>query len=161
MAEIQRPRGPELERVSTLADMIHVELGTAADQPPHGFWFKSIEQARIALESSEKRTIPNAGDFYRFRVTGALLPGRQSGEEPKIINHGKRRSKRANEIFLAEGINPILDSHAGVALAESRGGNPHMPNAAVSRGSRQPNLVQQRSSTYRNHVRMPVQVEQI
>src|SRR5205823_4803500 len=104
---------------------------------------------------------PNAGDFYRFRVTGALLPGRQSGEEPKIINHGKRRSKRANEIFLAEGINPILDSHAGVALAESRGGNPHMPNAAVSRGSRQPNLVQQRSSTYRNHVRMPVQVEQI
>src|SRR5262245_8304484 len=104
MPEIQRPGGPELERISGGGDVIEMQLGAAINQPFHGSRLEVVQCASIAFKGFKKNLVANERHLDRLNITGALVAGRKGGEQLKIIDHCERRAEGADEILFPKGV---------------------------------------------------------
>src|SRR6266567_3706907 len=158
MAEIQRPGGAELEGIARTGNVVHVQFGAAIDQSLHGRRLELPQTPCLALDALEEILVADQRHLHGLDITGPLVPRRKRREQLKIVYYGKRRRKGADEILFTERVNAVLDANARIVLAESCGGNPYVPQAAVRRGRRQANHVQQRSAPHPDDIGMTIDV---
>src|SRR5205085_2553532 len=80
------------------------------------------------------------------------------GEQLKIVDDRERRRERSNEILFAKGINAVFDADTGIRLAQRSSRDANVPDAAMRRGRRETNHIEQRPAADGYDIRMPVDV---
>ena len=138
--------------------MVHVQFRRAVDEPLHRLRVERRQRLRVALDLVEESRVANERHLHGLDVARALVPIRQRGEQIEVVDDGEGRRKRADEILLPEGVDPVLHPDARIILTQSRRGNPHMAHAAMGRGRRQPDDIEQRAAADGDDVRVPINV---
>ena len=138
--------------------MVQVQLRATINQPLHGLGLEVPQTPGVRLDLFEKGRIPNERHFEGFNVARPLVPRGQRGEQVEIINHSKRHREGPDEVLFSKSVDPILNAHSRIILAEGRGGNTDMPHSAMRRGRGQTDYVQQGSPPRADQVGMPVDV---
>ena len=116
VSEIERTRGTELERIAPFANVTDVELGRPANQRVHRHRLETIERVRGAFDLREEIAISNQRDLDCLDVTGRFPRVRQDAQEFGVVDDGKGRRKRADEIFLSKSVHGIFDADAAIGL---------------------------------------------
>ena len=158
MAEVERARGAEFKRVAGGRNVIKMQFGTAANQAAHGGGIEFPESLGIAFERFKKFLVADEGHFDRLDVSGAFVAGRERREQLKIVDDRERRREGADEILFAERIDAILHADAGIRLAQRRGRDAHVPDAAMRRGRGEADHVQQCAAADGDDVGLPIDV---
>src|SRR5579859_5654273 len=158
VAEIEWTRRTQFERIAAGCNVVEMQFGTALNQPLHGGWFKRGELFRVTLQFREKFRIADAGDLYSLDVAATLIPRRERGEQVEIVDDGVRRRERADEILFAERVDAVFHTDAGIGLAQGRGRQAHVADAAMRGGGGETSGIQQRPAADGNQVRVPVEM---
>src|SRR5262249_27404698 len=108
VAVIQWPRTPSLKRVSTMGDLTHVQLRTAADHARHGVRGAGVQSVGLALQPFEENALADQGDFDGFGNAGDAVAWMQRTQEARVVKHGKGRGEAADEVLDAEGVHAVL-----------------------------------------------------
>src|SRR5262249_45085090 len=110
------------------------------------------------LYFGKKFAITDARDLDGLDVSRSFVTFGERGEHLGIVDDGKGRCERADEILFAERIDAVFDAHAGIRLAERRCRNADVPDAAMRGGGGEAGHVEQRTATNGNDVAMAIKV---
>ena len=130
-----------------LLDMVGLAASTA-----HRGAIARTQLVRSALQFFKELSIADQGDLHGFHVTGAFVARREGFEQSSVVDDCERWREGANKILFAERIDAVLHAHAGIALAQGRARQAHVPHAAMRGGRRQPHHVQERAPADGDHV---------
>ena len=156
VAEVQRPRGAELERVAARRDVGEVKLGAAIHELLHGGRRAPAQGDRVRLDPREERGVADQRDLDRLRDPRAPVAIGQRLEEVEVVEHRVRRGERPDEVLLAEAVDAVLDADGRVALRQDRARHADQPDPAVRGGRRVADRVEHRAATDRDDVGVAV-----
>ena len=145
-----------------MADLVHVQLGAAADHGGHRRTLEGGQVVGFALDPGEEPRVADQRHLHRLRHAGDLVPDGQRHHEGNVIEHREGRSERAHEVLHALKIHAVLHADPGIVLSEHGGGNPDVSHAAMRGGSDQADRIEHRAAAYRDHegVAVDVHIEQ-
>ena len=156
VAEIERARGAELERIAGGGDVLDVQFRAAADDALERVAVESREGLRRFLDLGEEHCVADERDLDRLDQPGALVRRGQRLEEVGVVDHGEGRGKSADEILFPERVDAVLHADAAIGLAETGGGQANEPNAAMGGGGGESGGVKESAAADRKHVGMAV-----
>ena len=110
----------------------------------------------MVLDPGEERRVLEQRDLDRLRDAGQPVAVGQREQQVEVVEHRVRRRERADEVLLAERVDPVLDADAGVVLRQDRRRDADQPDAAVGGGGGVADRVEHRAAADRHHVRMAV-----
>ena len=105
--------------------------------------FAGGEQRGFLLEVGEEDRVLEERDLHGLDESVAQAAGVERGEQREVVDHGGRDGEGAGEVLLPESVDAVLHAHAGVALAEGRGGHADETHAAVGGGGREADGVEE------------------
>jgi hypothetical protein len=116
-----------------------------------------LEQGRALLDELEEGVILDQGRLHRLRQAAAPIAIRQGREKRRIVDHGERRSERAEVVLLAERVDPVLDPDRRIILRQHRRGEPDEANPAMRHRGRVADHVQHGAAADRPDIRMAIE----
>lgn len=161
VAEIQRTRGTEFERITGSGDVIGMEFGGTEDEALHGFRIELAEAKGVPLEGGEEVFIADECNFDGFHVAGPLVALGQGFEKFEVVDDSEGRREGADEILFAEGVDAVFYADAGIILAQGGGGDANVPHAAMRGGRREANHIEERTAADGDDEGMAVDMETI
>src|SRR5215467_7598099 len=158
VTEIQWPRRALLEWIAAMHDLMHMEPGAAGYHRIHDIRFKARHCVRFALDPGKEFGIADERHLDGFGHATAFVSGRKSVEKGRIVDDGERRRKGPKQILGAEGVDGVLDAHAGIILTQYRRRQANVPYATVEDRTREPDGVEHRPPANRHRVGLAIDV---
>ena len=152
VTEVERPRGPQLEWISAVPDVVHVEDRAADDHPLHGIEVARSEARSEALELLDEGEVLDGGHLEALGKPADPVPVIELLEEEDVVEDGEGRRKGADQVLHAVEVDGVLDPHARVALGEDGGRDPDEAEPAVEEGRRESDGIENRASADDEHV---------
>jgi len=159
VAVVERTRAAVLERIASVRDLAHVQLGAAPDHPAHRRAFAGAQSVGLGLEPFEEHAVADQRDLHRLGDAGDLVARLQRAQEVGIVQDGERWREAAEQVLDAEGIDAVLDADTRVVLRQHRRRHANVADAAVRRRCDVADQVEERTAADADDEVVPVDAQ--